>query len=80
MDKRLRNIIGEYTDPDKVTESTNINDLGLDSLDGIEFIFRIEQIFGIRIEDSESAEFLSKTIGEIQEEINRKIAAKAATK
>lgn len=50
---------------------SNINDLGLDSIDIIEFIMSLEKYYKISIDDSIVIEF--KTIGNIVEYINKQI-------
>lgn len=44
-----------HCDPEKIREDASIKDLGIDSLGLLEFIFRIEEVFAIRI-DNEDAE------------------------
>ncbi len=48
-------------DPEKISEDAMIKDLGIDSLSLLEFIFRIEDVFAIRItnEDAEKIETLT---------------------
>jgi acyl carrier protein len=45
-------------DPDKVTADMPVKDLGIDSIGMLEFIFRVEEVFGIQI-DNEQAEKLN---------------------
>lgn len=46
-------------DPEKIAADCSIKDLGIDSLGLLEFIFRIEEIFTIRI-SNDDAEKLEK--------------------
>ena len=41
-------------DPEKISEDATIQDLGIDSLGLLEFIFRIEEIFSIRISNDDA--------------------------
>lgn len=43
-----------HCDPVKISENCSIKDLGIDSLGLLEFIFRIEEVFGIRIDNDEA--------------------------
>jgi acyl carrier protein len=45
-------------DPDKISAQVPIKDLGIDSIGMLEFIFRIEEVFGIHI-DNDQAEKLN---------------------
>jgi len=48
-------------DPEKIKEDASIKDLGIDSLGLLEFIFRIEEVFAIRVanEDAEKIQTLT---------------------
>ncbi|ODU04318.1 MAG: hypothetical protein ABS89_03835 [Thiobacillus sp. SCN 63-1177] len=48
-------------DPEKIKEDASIKDLGIDSLGLLEFIFRIEEVFAIRVanEDAEKVQTLT---------------------
>lgn len=50
-----------HCDPEKIREDASIKDLGIDSLGLLEFIFRIEEVFAIRIsnEDADKIETLT---------------------
>lgn len=50
-------------DPEKLTPATPIKDLGIDSIAMLEFIFRIEEVFDIHV-DNDQAEKLN-TIDDI---------------
>lgn len=50
-------------DPQNISESASIKSLGIDSLGLLEFIFRVEEVFSIRI-DNDAAEKL-QTLSDI---------------
>lgn len=56
-------------DPEKISEGASIKDLGIDSLGLLEFIFRIEEVFAIRI-DNEDADKL-QTLSDIANLVDR---------
>lgn len=56
-------------DPEKISEDASIKDLGIDSLGLLEFIFRIEEVFSIRI-DNEDADKL-QTLSDIANLVDR---------
>ena len=56
-------------DPEKISEDASIQDLGIDSLGLLEFIFRIEEVFAIRI-DNEDADRL-QTLSDIANLVDR---------
>jgi acyl carrier protein len=59
-------------------DATFIDDLGFDSLDGIEVIMQIEEELGV---DLDEAQFMDlKTVGEMLPKLDEVIAAKAAEK
>ena len=62
-------------DPAKMAEQTPISELGIDSLGFIEFIFRIEEVFGIRL-DNEQVEHV-KTLAEMADLVDQLRAATA---
>lgn len=42
-------------DPEKISADTPIKDLGIDSIAMLEFIFRIEDVFGIQVDNDQAA-------------------------
>lgn len=73
MDTRLTlaNIaVNEFQcDAEKISEDATIKDLGIDSLSLLEFIFRIEEVFAIRI-TNDDAEKLT-TLNDIANLVDR---------
>ncbi len=54
----------EWTD-EEYPESCDLDDLGFDSLELVDFILALEKAFGIGISDDEADEVVGMTIGEI---------------
>ncbi|HJV79829.1 acyl carrier protein [Noviherbaspirillum sp.] len=46
-------------DPDKIAPAASIAELGIDSIGLLEFIFRIEDIFGIEVDNAQAANLKS---------------------
>lgn len=65
-----------HCDPEKISEDAPIKDLGIDSLGLLEFIFRIEEVFAIRI-SNEDAEKLT-TLSDIANLVDRLRALETA--
>lgn len=63
-------------DPAKLAEGTPISELGIDSLAFIEFIFRIEEVFGVRIDDTQAEQL--KTITQMADLVDELRAAAVA--
>ncbi|MBI2774959.1 acyl carrier protein [Candidatus Dependentiae bacterium] len=57
-----------HVDKQKVTRDTSLEQLGADSLDKLEIVMKLEEEFGIEIEDQEAAKIDS--INEAVEKIN----------
>lgn len=58
-------------DPEKITLETNfVDDLGADSLDAVELVFKIEDEFGIQVTDEEATTLL--TVGDIVKLLEKK--------
>jgi len=74
MDKQeiVSRINGIFTDefeipPEKITPEANIvTDLGLDSLDIVELMIRLQQIFTVQIQDSDEVRAI-RTMGQLYE-------------
>lgn len=66
IEERVRQVVIEHldADPDKVTKTANLfDDLGADSLDGVEIVMAMEEEFDVEIPDDEIDDF--KTVGEL---------------
>ena len=48
-------------DPDKLSTDTPIKELGIDSLAMLEFVFRVEEVFDIRIENEQAEKLVTLT-------------------
>lgn len=53
---KIVEILEEFTEEAVTPESHIIHDLGLDSLDTVEFVIRLEEEFDIEINDSDASE------------------------
>jgi acyl carrier protein len=65
-----------HIDPAKITPQSSFQDLGIDSLDGINLAFALENEFGVEIPDSALPEL--KSVGDITTGIEKLLAAKTA--
>lgn len=68
MLEKITAIFRDYKEDDalEISETTSFDELGLDSLDTVELIMRIEEEFGVTIEMAENI----KTIGDLMAIIN----------
>jgi len=57
---------GEWTD-EEYDETFDLDDLGFDSLEMVDFILALEKAFGVEISDDEADEVVEMTIREIVE-------------
>ena len=60
----------------RVTESSTFKELGIDSLDGLNILFAIEEEFGLNVPDDHAMEF--KSVPEVVAGIERLLADKTA--
>jgi len=60
----------------RVTESSTFKELGIDSLDGLNILFAIEEEFGLNVPDDAAMEF--KSVPEVVAGIERLLADKTA--
>lgn len=76
VNERLRALVCDQLGvaPDDLAEDANIlDDLGADSLDVVELVMSIEEVFEIEIADEE-AETL-RTLGDVERFVNSRVAA-----
>jgi acyl carrier protein len=60
----------------RVTESSTFKELGIDSLDGLNILFAIEEEFGLNVPDDAATEF--KSVPEVVAGVERLLADKTA--
>jgi len=72
MEERVIEMLVEHfeVDPATVTKNSTFSDLGIDSLDVVEFIMELEDEFEIEIQDSN----IGSTVGELVAYIEEKKA------
>ena len=73
--ERVRKIVAEQLDQDEVDivpEASFIEDLGADSLDLVELVMRMEEIFDVEIpdEDAENIRLVQDAINYIQQHLS----------
>ena len=74
IEERVRTIVAEQLDQDEVDivpEASFIEDLGADSLDLVELVMRMEEIFDVEIpdEDAENIRLVQDAIHYIQQHL-----------
>jgi acyl carrier protein len=76
--ERVRKVIAKHMriEPEKVTTESTFAELGIDSLDGVNLLFEIEDEFDINIEDDQARSI--KSVPEMVDGIQRLLADKAA--
>ncbi len=57
-----------HVEKQKISQQTTLDELGADSLDKLEIVMKLEEMFGIEIDDEEAAKINS--IGQAVEKIN----------
>ena len=77
IEERVRKIVAEQLDQDEVDivpEASFIEDLGADSLDLVELVMRMEEIFDVEIpdEDAENIRLVQDAINYIQQHLSSK--------
>ncbi len=77
IEDRVRSIVAEQLDQDEVDivpEASFIEDLGADSLDLVELVMRMEEIFDVEIpdEDAENIRLVQDAINYIQQHLSSK--------
>jgi acyl carrier protein len=75
--ERVRKVIARHMriPPEKVTNESSFADLGIDSLDGVNLLFEIEDEFDISIEDDKARSI--RSVPEMVDGIQRLLAAKS---
>ncbi len=69
---RVKKVLAEHLEMDEneISESTTLEDMGVDSLDAVEIIMELEDEFGIEIQ----AEDAGKSVKEFVDYIDSKLA------
>lgn len=69
---RVKKVLAEHLelDENEISESTTLEDMGVDSLDAVEIIMKLEDEFGIEIQ----AEDAGKSVKEFVDYIDSKLA------
>lgn len=69
---RVKKVLADHLEMDEneITESTTLDDLGVDSLDAVEIIMELEDEFGIEIQ----AEDAGRSVKEFVDYIDSKLA------
>lgn len=68
----VKAILGKKVDVSKLTEDSNLSDLGIDSLDLVETMLEIEDTLKIEFESEEISSL--KTLKDVLDLINKKLA------
>ncbi len=78
LSQRVMKVIAEtqHLPPEKVTIDSSFQDLNIDSLDGMQILFALENEFDINIPDDSAREI--KSIQEMIEGVRQLVNAKAA--
>jgi len=66
-------------DPQDIEDDTSLfedENLGLDSIDGLEIVMALQEKYGVRIDDQNQARFILKSINTIAEFIARELSKK----
>ena len=74
--ERVRQILADYkkNEPAEVSTDATFEELGFDSLDGLNIVFELEEAFDITIPDDKAQEM--KSVGQIIAEIEALLEAK----
>ena len=71
--EKIKNIVAEYCDiqPEKINDNANfVDDLGLDSLDSIELVMKVEEEFGVEVDDESMSHV--KTVEQLADAIDKR--------
>ncbi len=71
LEKEIISIIQDKTKNDKISKSTELKNLGIDSLDLLDLVIEAEHKFNVHLEDEKLIEL--KTVGDFIKEIKSKI-------
>jgi acyl carrier protein len=66
----------QHISPDALTIDSTFEELKIDSLDGINIVFAIEEEFGIEIPDDEAKQI--RTVRDVADGVDKLLAAKAS--
>lgn len=71
VEERVINVIikEQHLDAEKVTSSSTFQELGIDSLDGVNIMFALEEEFGISIPDSIARQM--KSVRQVVDDLTR---------
>ena len=80
LTQRVLNVIAstQRISPEKVTIDSSFQELGIDSMDGINILFALENEFDITIPDEQAKQI--KSIREMVEGIDKLVAESSASK
>jgi len=57
------------TSKDKISDSSTLQDLGADSIDMVELVMKLEEVFGIEINDDDAEKF--RTVGQVVDYVQK---------
>lgn len=67
----LKQYLADYgEDPEKATPDAKLEDIGVDSLMGVELVFQLEERFGIKVDPSE---LIDATVGAAVDLISQRL-------
>ena len=68
---RVKRVLAEHLeiDENEITESTTLDDMGVDSLDAVEIIMELEDEFGIEIEAEEAGRSVKEFVSYIDSKL-----------
>ena len=74
--KRVKRIFAEFkkVDPEGIKDESTFEELGFDSLDGLNLIFELEEEFDVSVPDDQAQAM--RSVGEVIEGIETLVAAK----
>ncbi len=77
VSRRILAAIGSIVDipPDELTEDTTFDEMGIDSLDGFNMLFMLEEEFNITISSDQAGDL--RTVRQVIEGIKRELGEKS---